>query len=133
MFDIGFTELILVGVIGLLILGPERMPIAVRTVGMWVGKVKRTLGGVQKEIQDELRIDDIRKKADANRKAIEGRMQELQEETELMEAPVVAAASVAPTESTDASEEAPAVAEAAAAEAQEPVAETATEEKEAAS
>jgi len=133
MFDIGFTELILVGVIGLLILGPERMPIAVRTVGMWVGKIKRTLGGVQKEIQDELRIDDIRKKADANRKAIEGRMQELQEETELMEAPVVAAASLEPAETADASEAASAVAETAAVEGQEPVSETVTEEKEAAS
>ena len=91
MFDIGFTEIVLVAVIGLLILGPERMPVAVRTVGMWVGKIKRTVGGVQKEIQDELRIDEIRKKADENRKAIEGRMAELQEEADIMEAPVVAA------------------------------------------
>jgi len=88
MFDIGFTELILVAVMGLLILGPERMPIAVRTIGLWVGKIKRTIGGVQKEIQDELRIDEIRKKADDNRKAIEGRMAELQAETDIMEAPV---------------------------------------------
>jgi sec-independent protein translocase protein TatB len=91
MFDIGFTEIVLVAVIGLLILGPERMPIAVRTVGLWVGKIKRTVGGVQKEIQDELRIDEIRKKADHNRKAIEDRMAELRAETDIMEAPVVAA------------------------------------------
>ena len=128
MFDIGFTEPILVAVIGLLILGPERMPIAVRTVGMWVGKIKRTLGGVQKEIQDELRIDDIRKKADANRKAIEGRMQELQEETELMEAPVVAAGSAA-----EATNDTPENAQASAVEVQQPEAEIAAEEKERAS
>lgn len=91
MFDIGFTELVLVAVIGLLILGPERMPVAVRTIGLWVGKIKRTVSGVQKEIQDELRIDEIRTKADANRKAIEGRMAELAAETDIMEAPVVAA------------------------------------------
>jgi len=91
MFDIGFTEIVLVAVIGLLILGPERMPVAVRTIGLWVGKIKRTVSGVQKEIQDELRVDEIRKKADENRKAIEGRMAELQEETDIMEAPVVAA------------------------------------------
>jgi sec-independent protein translocase protein TatB len=91
MFDIGFTELVLVSVIGLIILGPERMPVAVRTVGLWVGKIKRTIGGVQKEIQAELRVDEIRKKADENRKAIEQRMVELREETEIMEAPVVAA------------------------------------------
>ncbi|MDB4002581.1 Sec-independent protein translocase protein TatB [Oceanospirillaceae bacterium] len=91
MFDIGFTELVLVAVIGLLILGPERMPVAVRTIGLWVGKIKRTVSGVQKEIQDELRIDEIRNKADANRKAIEGRMAELSAEADIMEAPVVAA------------------------------------------
>ena len=91
MFDIGFTELVLVAVIGLLILGPERMPVAVRTIGLWVGKIKRTVSGVQKEIQDELRVDEIRKKADENRKAIEGRMAELQAESDIMEAPVVAA------------------------------------------
>ena len=91
MFDIGFTEIVLVAVIGLLILGPERMPVAVRTIGLWVGKIKRTVSGVQKEIQDELRVDEIRKKADENRKAIEGRMAELQAETDIMEAPVVAA------------------------------------------
>jgi len=91
MFDIGFTELVLVAVIGLIILGPERMPVAVRTVGLWVGKIKRTISGVQKEIQAELRVDEIRKKADENRKAIEQRMVELREETEIMEAPVVAA------------------------------------------
>ena len=91
MFDIGFTEIVLVAVIGLLILGQERMPVAVRTIGLWVGKIKRTVSGVQKEIQDELRVDEIRKKADENRKAIEGRMAELQAETDIMEAPVVAA------------------------------------------
>ena len=91
MFDIGFTEIVLVAVIGLLILGPERMPVAVRTIGLWVGKIKRTVSGVQKEIRDELRVDEIRKKADENRKAIEDRMAELQAETDIMEAPVVAA------------------------------------------
>ena len=91
MFDIGFTEIVLVAVIGLLILGPERMPVAVRTIGLWVGKIKRTVSGVQKEIQDELRVDEIRKMADENRKAIAGRIAELQAETDIMEAPVVAA------------------------------------------
>ena len=67
------------------------MPVAVRTIGLWVGKIKRTVSGVQKEIRDELRVDEIRKKADENRKAIEGRMAELQAETDIMEAPVVAA------------------------------------------
>ena len=102
MFDIGFTELVLVAVIGLLILGPERMPVAVRTIGLWVGKIKRTVGGVQKEIQDELRIDEIRKKADENRKAIEERMTELAAETDIMEAPVEVAQENRPAKKTEA-------------------------------
>ena len=102
MFDIGFTELVLVAVIGLLILGPERMPVAVRTIGLWVGKIKRTVGGVQKEIQDELRIDEIRKKADENRKAIEDRMTELAAETDIMEAPVEVAQENRPANKTEA-------------------------------
>jgi sec-independent protein translocase protein TatB len=93
MFDVGFTELMLIGVMGLIVLGPERLPVAARTIGKWVGKIKRTVGGVQREIQEELRLDEIRKKTQANTEAVKARMDELREEAELMDAPVVAAAS----------------------------------------
>jgi len=94
MFDVGFTELMLIGVMGLVILGPERLPVAARTIGKWVGKAKRTVGGVQREIQEELRLEEIRSKSQANSEAIKARMAELREETEIMEAPVVAADTV---------------------------------------
>ncbi len=94
MFDVGFTELMLIGVMGLIILGPERLPVAARTIGKWVGKAKRTVGGVQREIQEELRLEEIRSKSQANSEAIKARMAELREEAEIMEAPVVAADSV---------------------------------------
>jgi len=42
MFDIGFAELLLIGVVGLLVLGPERLPGAVRTVSLWVGRLRRS-------------------------------------------------------------------------------------------
>ena len=104
MFDVGFTELMLIGVMGLIILGPERLPVAARTIGKWVGKAKRTVGGVQREIQEELRLEEIRSKSQANSEAIKARMAELREEAEIMEAPVVAADSTeskkAETEST---------------------------------
>lgn len=93
MFDVGFTELMLIGVMGLIVLGPERLPVAARTIGKWIGKIKRTVGGVQREIQEELRLDEIRKKTQANTEAVKARMDELREEAELMDAPVVAAAS----------------------------------------
>ena len=62
MFDIGFSELILVGILGLIILGPERLPKAARTVGLLVGRMRRTMSGIQQEIEQEVRNQEIREK-----------------------------------------------------------------------
>jgi len=62
MFDIGFSELMLVGVMALIILGPERLPKAARTVGLLVGRVRRTMSGIQQEIEQEVRNQEIREK-----------------------------------------------------------------------
>ena len=62
MFDIGFSELMLVGVLGLIILGPERLPKAARTVGLLIGRMRRTMSGIQQEIEQEVRNQDIREK-----------------------------------------------------------------------
>jgi len=62
MFDIGFSELMLVGIMALIILGPERLPKAARTVGLLVGKVRRTMSGIQQEIEQEVRNQEIREK-----------------------------------------------------------------------
>jgi sec-independent protein translocase protein TatB len=96
MFDVGFTELMLVGVIGLVILGPERLPVAARTVGKWVGKIKHTVGGVQREIQEELRLEEIRKKAKANQELMQGHVDDLRYEADLMES----SAAMATTDTT---------------------------------
>tara|TARA_R110002095_G_scaffold167164_1_gene144998 strand:- start:858 stop:1208 length:351 start_codon:yes stop_codon:yes gene_type:complete len=63
MFDIGFSEILIVGVVALIVLGPERLPMALRTGGLWLSKIKRTIGSVQKEISEELRIEEMRQKA----------------------------------------------------------------------
>lgn len=47
MFDIGFTELLLVGLVALMVLGPERLPGAVRTTGLWVGRLKRSFSNIK--------------------------------------------------------------------------------------
>lgn len=62
MFDIGFAELLVVGVLGLIILGPERLPKAARTVGLFVGRIRRTMSGIQREIEQEVRNQEIREK-----------------------------------------------------------------------
>lgn len=59
MFDIGFLELIVVAVIALIILGPERMPQAVRTLGLWVGKAKKGFNSVKNEINRELQAQEL--------------------------------------------------------------------------
>lgn len=54
MFDIGFLELIVVFVVGLVVIGPERLPGTVRTIGRWVGKAKSIANSVKSEIEREV-------------------------------------------------------------------------------
>lgn len=61
MFDIGFLELVLVGIIGLIILGPERLPVAARTLGKWVGRARRMVNQFTQEIDKEIEIEELKK------------------------------------------------------------------------
>lgn len=68
MFDVGFWELVIIGMIGLVVLGPERLPTAIRTVRTWVKKIRSLSHTVQTEIKEELRIHELHedlKKAEA--------------------------------------------------------------------
>ena len=60
MFDIGFLELILVSIVGLLVLGPDRLPGAIRTVSLYVGKARRSFNSIRAEIEREIKADEIR-------------------------------------------------------------------------
>ena len=60
MFDIGFWELVLIGVIALLVVGPERLPRVARTAGLWLGRARRTLSSVKAEIDRELKAQELR-------------------------------------------------------------------------
>ena len=61
MFDIGFTELLLVGLVALVVLGPERLPGAVRTAGLWIGRIKRSFNSIKAEVEREIGADEIRR------------------------------------------------------------------------
>ncbi|TLM79084.1 Sec-independent protein translocase protein TatB [Microbulbifer harenosus] len=61
MFDIGFFELLLVGAVGLVVIGPERLPDAVRTTVRWWTQIKQTLGSAREELEREVGADDIRR------------------------------------------------------------------------
>lgn len=60
MLDIGFTELLLVAVIALVVLGPERLPDAIRTTAYWVGKLRRSFHSVKEELEKEIDADGIK-------------------------------------------------------------------------
>ncbi len=59
MFDIGFWEMAFIGVIALVVIGPERLPGAARTVGLWVGKGRRMLAEVQADVKKQMDAEDF--------------------------------------------------------------------------
>ena len=61
MFDIGFVELLICGVIALIVLGPERLPTAARAAGRWVGTARRMVSQFSSELDSQLKADELRK------------------------------------------------------------------------
>ena len=59
MFGISFSELLLVGLVALLVLGPERLPGAARTAGLWIGRLKRSFNALKQEVERESGADEI--------------------------------------------------------------------------
>ena len=60
MFDIGFAELLIVAILGLIVLGPERLPIAIKTLGLYLGRFKRQYRNIRSDIEREIGADEIR-------------------------------------------------------------------------
>lgn len=60
MFDISFTELMLIGVVALVVIGPERLPRVARTVGHLLGRAQRYVGDVKSDIQREMEVDELK-------------------------------------------------------------------------
>ena len=76
MFDIGFAELIIIAVVSLLVIGPERLPEAVRTATLWLNRLKRGFNDIKREVQQELHNDavmqELRKTGDQLRQEADG-------------------------------------------------------------
>jgi sec-independent protein translocase protein TatB len=60
MFDVGFWELCLVGLVSLIVIGPERLPKAARIAGFWVGKTRNMVHNVKMEIKEEFQAEELR-------------------------------------------------------------------------
>src|SRR5687768_5111509 len=61
MFDIGFSELMVIGVVALIVIGPERLPKVARTVGILFGRMQRYVNDVKADISREVQLDELRK------------------------------------------------------------------------
>jgi sec-independent protein translocase protein TatB len=81
MFDIGFTELVIVAIVGLLVIGPERLPGAIRTGSAWLGRIKRGFNDIKQEVEQELHNDAVMQE-------LKKTGQQLQEESESIRAGV---------------------------------------------
>ena len=84
MFDIGFSELVLVFVIGLVVLGPQRLPIAVKTVVGWIRAMRSLAANVQNELAQELKLqelqDSLKKVEQASKNSLSPELKESMEE-----------------------------------------------------
>ena len=61
MFDIGFSEIVVIAVVALVVLGPEKLPKTARTLGHLFGRLQRYVNEVKRDIQRELEVDELRK------------------------------------------------------------------------
>ncbi|MBV7416419.1 MULTISPECIES: Sec-independent protein translocase protein TatB [Aeromonas] len=59
MFDIGFWELVVIGVVALVVLGPERLPVAIRTASHWIKLIRSTANSVKSELEQELKLQEL--------------------------------------------------------------------------
>jgi sec-independent protein translocase protein TatB len=71
MFEIGFSELIVIGVVALLVIGPERLPKVARMAGHLYGRMQRYVSSVKSDISQEIQLDEIRRAGQSFKNSIE--------------------------------------------------------------
>ena len=72
MFDIGFTELMVIALVALIVIGPERLPRVARTLGHLAGRLQRYVADVKADINREVELDELRKMRDSMQEAASG-------------------------------------------------------------
>lgn len=61
MFDMGFAEILIIGIVALLVIGPERLPSVASSAGKWFGKIKRFVTNVRNDVEREFKTDELQK------------------------------------------------------------------------
>lgn len=89
MFDVSFTELLVIGVVALVVIGPERLPKVARTLGHLVGRAQRYVSDVKSDIQREVELDELRKLKDQMQDAAQSVQSGLQSTSDALTKPSV--------------------------------------------
>ena len=88
MFDIGFAELVVIGVVGLLVIGPERLPGTIREASLWLNRLKRGFNDIKQEVKQELHNDsvlqELRKTGDQLKSEAERLGEDIQQTTQAL-------------------------------------------------
>lgn len=71
MFDIGFSELLVIGVVALIVIGPERLPKVARTAGLLYGRMQRYVSSVKSDISHEIQLDEMRRVGQSFKESVE--------------------------------------------------------------
>jgi sec-independent protein translocase protein TatB len=113
MFDIGFSEMLVIGLVALIVIGPERLPRVARTLGHLAGRLQRYVADVKADINREVELEELRKMKDSVQQAASGFESSVQSElnrteSELNAAAASAAADPAPSAASAGAETAPA-------------------------
>jgi sec-independent protein translocase protein TatB len=118
MFDIGFSEIVVIGVVALIVIGPERLPKTARTLGLLFGRLQRYVNDVKADISREMELDELRRL----KQQVQGAAHELKQSVTSVATEVEAGVRSVETELNDAARaaqaDAPSAASAPAADAQ---------------
>ena len=87
MFEVSFPELVILGAIALLVLGPERLPKAARFIGLWVRKARAQWFAMKNELEQELAHEELRRSLQETRQALQEVQQGVQLDTPMQDAP----------------------------------------------
>ena len=98
MFDIGFSELMVIGLVALIVIGPERLPRVARTLGHLAGRLQRYVADVKADINREVELDELRKMKDSVQQTASGIESSVQSELNKAENDLNTAASSAAAE-----------------------------------
>lgn len=100
MFEVSFPELVILAVIALLVLGPERLPRAARFAGLWLRRARAQWQAVKSELEQEIAEEELRRNLEATRKALAQMQAEAEAQGRELEAAATPAAKEKPQEPT---------------------------------